>query len=75
MDPSELFRRYQELQGYVGWSGVDAQRVQSIQDRLQPVLPALIDDFYSEIDRHPVAREVITGGLPQVDRLKQSLLR
>lgn len=75
MDPSKLFLRYQELQGYVGWSDVDAQRVQSVQDRLQPFLPRLIDDFYSEIDRHPAARQVITGGQQQIDRLKGSLLR
>ena len=28
MNPDELFRRYQELQQYVGWTADDARRVQ-----------------------------------------------
>jgi hypothetical protein len=33
----------------------------------------LIDDFYAQIDRHPNARRVITGGREQVLRLKETL--
>ncbi len=75
MDPDALYRRYQELQQYVGWSEEDAQRVHSVAAALAPFLPALIDDFYAEIDRHPNARKVITGGEAQVARLKGTLLR
>jgi hypothetical protein len=75
MNPRDLFRRYQELQAYVGWNEADAERVQAVAPILQPVLPSLVDDFYEEIDRHPQARTVITGGQAQVDRLKGSLLR
>src|SRR6516165_409494 len=75
MNPDELFRRYQELQQYVGWTEADAQRVQSVASLLDPHLPALIDDFYEEIERHPDARKVITGGSQQITRLKGTLLR
>ena len=73
MDPDVLFRRYQELQQYVGWTEADARRVQSVAGILQPHLPALVDDFYAEIDRHPEARKVITGGPAQVERLRGTL--
>jgi signal transduction histidine kinase len=74
MNPSDLYRRYQELQAYVGWCDADSQRVQAIAERVEPYLPSLIDDFYSEMDRHPNARRVFTGGQEQVERLKGSLL-
>jgi signal transduction histidine kinase len=74
MDPDKLFARYCELQRYVGWSADDAQRIQAVAAMLMPSLPALIEDFYNEISRHPSARKVITGGEPQIERLKQSLI-
>jgi two-component system, NtrC family, sensor kinase len=72
-DPDAIFRRYQELQAYVGWTEEDARRVQSLANLLESYLPALIEDFYAEIDRHPDARRVITGGPVQVERLKGTL--
>lgn len=75
MDSDKLFARYQELQAYVGWDEADAQRVQSVASLLEQCLPALIDDFYTEIERHPAARKVITGGDQQIERLKQSLVK
>jgi hypothetical protein len=74
MNPAEPFRRYQELQGFVGWSDADAARVAAVAGLLDPHLPALVDDFYATIDRHPNARRVITGGAAQVERLKGTLL-
>jgi signal transduction histidine kinase len=74
MEPEALFRRYQELQAYVNWSDEDAARVARVAELLDPALPGLIDDFYEEIDRHPDARKVITGGQAQVQRLKGTLL-
>ncbi len=75
MESDELYRRYGELQQYVGWTEDDARRVQSVAAALDPVLTGLIDDFYAEIDRHPDAHKVITGGAAQVSRLKGTLLR
>jgi signal transduction histidine kinase len=75
MDPIELYRRYQELQAYVGWNDADADRVRAIATLLDDRLNALIDDFYAEMVRHPRAVRVITGGQRQIDRLKESLRR
>lgn len=73
MAPDALYRRYQELQQYVGWTEDDARWIQSIAADLEPYLIPLVDDFYAEIDRHPEARRVITGGPAQVERLKGTL--
>lgn len=75
MDAAKLVDRYRELQAYVGWSDDDARRLRAAAPRLEPFLPALIDDFYDRIERHPGARRVLTGGAEQVDRLKGTLLR
>lgn len=75
MTPDDQFRRYQDLQRYVGWTDEDARRVQLLAPLLDPRLPALVDDFYAEIDRHPDARRVITGGDEQIARLKGTLIR
>jgi signal transduction histidine kinase len=74
MDPEKAYRRYQELQAYVGWTDEAARQVAATAGILEPHLSALIDDFYDEIDRHPDARKVITGGSAQVRRLKGTLL-
>ncbi|HZY84485.1 MAG TPA: protoglobin domain-containing protein [Gemmataceae bacterium] len=74
MNPDDLFVRYRELQAYVGWTDEAAHLVAATAGLLGPSLPALIDDFYAEIDRHPEARKVITGGAAQVQRLKGTLL-
>src|SRR5262245_25208188 len=73
MNPDDLYRRYRELQQYVGWTEEDARRIQSIAGLLEASFSVLVDDFYAEIDRHPDARKVITGGQAQVQRLKQTL--
>jgi len=74
MNPDAIYARYQELQQYVGWTDADARRVQSVGPLLAPHLRTLVDDFYAEIDRHPEARQVITGGAAQVERLKGTLV-
>jgi signal transduction histidine kinase len=73
LDADALFRRYQELQAYVGWTEADARRVKAVGSLLEPSFTALIDDFYEEIERHPEARKVITGGPAQIQRLKGTL--
>jgi two-component system, NtrC family, sensor kinase len=73
MNGQELYRRYQELQRYVGWTDEDARNVQAVAELLSPSLIPLIDDFYDEIQRHPDARKVITGGQEQIQRLKGTL--
>jgi signal transduction histidine kinase len=73
MDQDQVYRRYQELQRYVGWTDEDAARVHRLMPVVQPHFAALIDDFYAEIERHPNARKVITGGAQQIARLKGTL--
>jgi len=73
--PLSAFTRYQELKRYVNWTEQDAFRVQSVGRLVAPDFAALVDDFYAEIERHPEARQVITGGEQQIARLKQTLIR
>jgi signal transduction histidine kinase len=73
MSPDDLFGRYRELQEYVGWTNDDAQRVAAVAPLLEKSLTPLVDDFYAEIERHPNARKVITGGREQIERLKGTL--
>jgi signal transduction histidine kinase len=73
MNAEQVHRRYQQLQAYVGWAPEDARRVAGLADLLTPHFPALIDDFYAEIERHPNAARVITGGPDQIQRLKLTL--
>jgi signal transduction histidine kinase len=75
MDSDRLFDRYRELQSYVGWTETDAARVAAAGSLLESYLLGLIDDFYEEIERHPNARKVITGGLGQIERLKGTLVQ
>jgi hypothetical protein len=74
MNVDDLYRRYQELQEYVGWTPDDAQRVQSVAGLLEPFLAPLVEDFYQEIQRHPEAKKVLTGGAVQIEQLKQTLV-
>lgn len=67
------YERYQELAAYVGWTDTDARRVKTVGPLLEAYFVALIDDFYEEIERHPEANKVITGGAAQTSRLKQQL--
>jgi signal transduction histidine kinase len=71
--PSAAYQRYQELQRYVNWTREDARRVQSIGTLVRPSFASLVDDFYAEIENHPDARKVITGGEEQIARLKTTL--
>src|SRR5262249_37689995 len=75
MDADQLYNRYRELQSYVGWTDADAERIVAAAPLLEPYLLNLIDDFYDEIERHPGARKVITGGQAQIERLKGTLVR
>jgi signal transduction histidine kinase len=70
---NKIYLLYEELQRYVGWTDDDARRVAAVAKLIEPHIVALIDDFYEEIDRHPEAHKVITGGAEQVARLKQTL--
>jgi signal transduction histidine kinase len=59
----------------VGWTADDAARIVAAAPLLEPYLFQLINDFYDEIDCHADARKVITGGQPQIERLKGTLVQ
>ena len=71
--PSNLVERFRDLQTYVGWTPDDAARVRSAADVIEKKMDTLIDDFYAEIQRHPDALRVISGGQEQIARLMKSL--
>jgi signal transduction histidine kinase len=73
MNLAANYERFLELRAYVGWTEEDAARVASLGSLLAPHFVELIDDFYAEIQRHPEASKVITGGMAQIERLKGTL--
>jgi signal transduction histidine kinase len=75
VSPLSAFERYQELQRYVNWTEQDAARVHGVAALVAPYFGVLVDDFYAEIENHPDARKVITGGEAQIARLKTTLIR
>src|SRR5262249_38891992 len=74
MNTDEPYRRYQELQACVRGTAEAPRQVRAGAALVEPHLPALVNDFYAEIERHPDARKVITGGAEQIERLKGTLL-
>lgn len=72
-EEAELLALYRELREYVEWRDDTIPLIQSIYPIINPHIPALIDDFYREIERHPQAMQVITGGEQQIRRLKRTL--
>lgn len=74
MSPDRPFlRRFEDLKRYIAWTSEDDECSDELLRRLAPGFPAILDDFYAEIRRHPAAARVITGGERQIDRLKASL--
>jgi PAS domain S-box-containing protein len=71
--PPNLVERFRDLQSYVGWSEDDAARIRSVAEIIKKNMDGLIDDFYAEIQRHPDALRVISGGQEQIARLMKSL--
>lgn len=74
MNKQQIFHRYQELQRYVGWTADDAVIAHALLPLAEPGFVNLVEDFYAEIEQHPAARAVITGGMVQIERLKGSLV-
>lgn len=75
VNPLSTYDRYQELQRYVDWTEPDAARVHAVIALVLPHFARLVDDFYAEIENHPDAKKVITGGDEQIARLKTKLVQ
>lgn len=69
----DFLHRYRNLESYVGWSVSDEERLRLAWPVIDAHLPGIIDDFYQTIARYPETARVITGGEPQIQRLKKSL--
>ncbi|MFO0819840.1 MAG: protoglobin domain-containing protein [Pirellulales bacterium] len=74
MDPGQLYKRYQDLQRYVGWTADDARRIRDVGERLSSHFKELVADFYAEIERHAETQRVVVGGVDQIARLKETLV-
>lgn len=73
-EAGRITERHREIRQFLDWRDeVDGPRLEALLPVLEPYLPALVDDFYEEIVRHPRAAAVFTGGAEQVGRLKGSL--
>ncbi|MEX2187091.1 MAG: protoglobin domain-containing protein [Pirellulales bacterium] len=73
MDTQAAFRRYVDLQTYVGWSDDEQRLTATAWKLIAPHAEVLIADFYEEIERHAATRNVLTGGGAQIAKLKQTL--
>jgi two-component system, NtrC family, sensor histidine kinase HydH len=63
------------LKAYVAFSEDSSALLRDAFPLLAPHVARIIDDFYATIEAHPGARHAITGGAPQIDRLKGTLRR
>jgi signal transduction histidine kinase len=60
---------------YVGFTEASSAALRELHPIAQPFFQPIVDDFYAAIEDHPGARQAITGGQAQIDRLKQTLVR
>ena len=63
------------LKHYVGFTDDSSAVLREAYPVVAPHVAGIIDDFYATIEAHPGARQAITGGQVQIDRLKQTLRR
>ncbi len=73
MAPSRDEHLFDEMKRYVGFGPEDEARLHAVRPRALPHIGRLIDDFYDHILNHPGAKNAITGGDAQVQRLKGTL--
>jgi two-component system, NtrC family, sensor histidine kinase HydH len=66
---------FESISAYTEFSADSAAALREFHPVAQPHFHRIIDDFYDTIEAHPRARQVITGGRPQIERLKQTLVR
>lgn len=66
---------FESLKDYVGFTDDSSAALRQAYPIIAPHVASIIDDFYDTIEAHPGARQAITGGPPQIERLKQTLRR
>jgi signal transduction histidine kinase len=65
----------ENVTAYVGFDEDASAALRDAHPLVAPHFVAIVDDFYATIEAHPDARAAISGGVAQIQRLKQSLLR
>jgi signal transduction histidine kinase len=63
-----------DVQAYIGFGPADAAILREVHAIVSPHFAAISRVFYDRIVTHPRARSVITGGEPQIERLRQTLV-
>ncbi len=66
---------FESLKQYVGFTDLSSAALRDLLPVARPHFQPIVDDFYAAIEAHPEARAAITGGAPQIARLKQTLIR
>lgn len=72
VSPAPTF--FAEIIDYVGFSGDDSARLLAFLPVAQPHFGGIAEHFYQRILAHPRAHDSITGGLEQIERLKETLV-
>jgi signal transduction histidine kinase len=66
---------FDSLKHYVGFTDESSSLLRALRPIARPHFVSIVDDFYAAIEADPKARAVISGGTPQVERLKQTLIQ
>jgi signal transduction histidine kinase len=66
---------FENIKLYVGFTDASSAALRELHPIAAPFFQPIVDDFYAAIETHPSARQAITGGQAQIDRLKQTLVR
>lgn len=65
---------FDESKRYVRFGDEDEAALRELGALLSPTFASIVDEFYSRLAEHPGAMAVLTGGEPQLQRLKASLI-
>jgi hypothetical protein len=66
---------FENIKLYVGFTDASSAALRELHPIAEPFFQPTVDDFYAAIEAHPGARQAITGGQKQIERLKQTLIR
>src|SRR5262245_20924698 len=66
---------FENIKLYVGFTASSSAALRELHPIALPFFAPIVDDFYEAIEAHPGARQAITGGKAQIERLKQTLVK
>ena len=66
---------FENIKLYVGFTDASSAALRELHPIALPFFQPTVDDFYAAIEAHPGARQAITGGSAQIERLKTTLVR